>query len=119
MGGAGDAAVAAVAVVLSSNGGKGKFNLREKFLDFDVLTCGGPSNMVKCPLDNIITVCCCSRQVVEMGVKIICQVCALGENTGFLIRMGQVWSQVRCCGQVGWRLSLLMNPLTLLDVSCA
>ena len=34
------------AVVSFSNRGKGAFNLREEFLDFDVLTGGGPSKMV-------------------------------------------------------------------------
>ena len=35
------------AIVPSSNGGKGGFNLREEFLDFAVLASGGPSNMVE------------------------------------------------------------------------
>ena len=45
------------AVVSFSNRGKGAFNLREEFLDFDVLTGGGPSKMVERPLDNLFTVC--------------------------------------------------------------
>ena len=74
---------AAATVVLYSNGGKGGFNLREEFIDFNVLAGGGPSDMVEHPLENLVTVCCCNRQVVEMGVKIVGQVRALGENAGF------------------------------------
>ena len=84
------ASAAAAAVVSSYNGGKGGFNLRKEFLDFDVLTGGGPSKMVERPLDDIVTVCRCGRQVVEMGVKIIGQVCALGENAGFSVEWGRV-----------------------------
>ena len=69
VGGAG--AAAAAAVFSSSNGGKSGFNLREEFLDFSVLTGGVPSKIVEHPLDDIVTVCCCSFQVVEMGVKIV------------------------------------------------
>ena len=75
VGGAG--AAAAAAVFSSSNGGKGGFNLREEFLDFSVLTGGGPSNIVEHPLDDIVTVCCCGCQVDKMGVKIVGQVRAL------------------------------------------
>ena len=83
VGGAG--AAAAAAVVPSSNGGKGGFNFREEFLDFDVLARGGPSEMVERTLDDLVTVCGCSRQFFEMGVEIVGQVRALGENTGFSV----------------------------------
>ena len=58
VGGAG----AAAATVVSSTGGKGGFNFREKFLDFAMLGIGGPSEMVERPLDNFVTICCCSCQ---------------------------------------------------------
>ena len=69
VGGAG--AAAAAAVISSSNGGKGGFNLRKEFLDFGVLTGGGPSKIFEHPLDDIVTVCCCGCQVVKIGVKIV------------------------------------------------
>ena len=75
---AGGAGAAAAAVVPYSNGGKGGFNLREEFLYFVVLDCVKPSKMVEHPLENIVTVCGCGRKVVEMGVKIVGQVRALG-----------------------------------------
>ena len=78
MGGAG--AAAAAALVASSKGGKGVFNIREKFLDFDVLEIGGPSELVERPLDDLVTVCLCSCQVFEIGVEIVGQVCTLGET---------------------------------------
>ena len=81
MGGAG--AAAAAALVASSKGGKGVFNIREKFLDFDVLGIGGPSELVERPLDDLVTVCCCGCQVFEVGVEIFGKIRALGENTGF------------------------------------
>ena len=81
--GAGGAVSAATSVVSSSNGGKGRFNLREDFLDFNVLTGGGPSEMFERPLDDLVTLCCYGCQVVKMGVKIVGQVCSLGENAGF------------------------------------
>ena len=91
MGGAGAAnAAASAAVVSSSNGGKGGFNLREKFLYFAVLDSGGLSEMVERPLDNVVTVCHCGCQVFEMGAKIVGQVCALGENAGFSVEWGRV-----------------------------
>ena len=88
--GAADTAVTAANVVLSPNVGKGGFNLCEEFLDFAVLDSGGPSEMVERPLDDLVTVCRCSRQVVEMGIEIFGQVCALGENAGFSVE----WSRV-------------------------
>ena len=104
MGGAG--AAAAAALVASSKGGKGVFNIREKFLDFDVLGIGGPSELVERPLDDLVTVCCCGCQVFEVGVEIFGKIRALGGEHGFLIGMGQVWLQGRCCGLVGRRLPL-------------
>ena len=83
-------AAAAAAVVASSNGGKGAFNLREEFLDFAVLVIGTPSEMVERPLDDLVTVCPCSCQVVEVKVKIVGQICALGENAGFSVEWGRV-----------------------------
>ena len=88
MGGAG--AAAAAAVVPSYNGGKGGFNLCEEFLDFAVLASGGPSEMVERPLDDLVTVCCCGRQVVKMGVEIVVHICALGEKAGFSVEWGRV-----------------------------
>ena len=74
----GTGAAAASAVVASSNGGKGGFNLCEDFLDFAVLVIGRPSEMVKRPLDDLVTVCHCGRQVVKVGIKIVVQIRALG-----------------------------------------
>ena len=88
VGGAGD--TAAAVIVTSSSGGKGGFNLRKEFLEFAVLDRGGPSNMVERPLDNLVNVCGCGRQVVEMGVEISGQVRALEENAGFSVE----WSKV-------------------------
>ena len=108
VGGAGDAVV-----VLSSNGGKGRFNLREEFLDFAVLARGGPRKMVKRPFDDLVTVCGCGRQVVEMGVNIVGQVSALGENAGFSVE----WGRVGCRDDVvdelrgGRRSKLILSPL--------
>ena len=92
MGGIGASAAAATAadVVASSNGGKGGFNLREEFLDFAVLVISEPSEMVERPLDNLTTMCRCGCQVVEVGVKIVGQIHALGENTGFSIEWVRV-----------------------------
>ena len=45
--------------------------------------------MVDCPLDDLVTMCRCSRQVVEVGVKIVRQICALGENLGFSVEWGR------------------------------
>ena len=91
VGGSGAAAASAsAAVVSSSNGGKGGFNLREEFLDFAVLSSGGPSDMVERPLDDLITMCRHGCQVVKMGVKIVGQVCALGKNVGFSVEWGRV-----------------------------
>ena len=90
VGGAGVAAASAAAVVLSSNGGKGGFNPREEFLDFAVLARGGLSEMVERTLDDIVTVCGCGRQVVEMGVKIVGQVRALVENVCFSVEWGRI-----------------------------
>ena len=66
MGGAG--AAAAAVVVPSSNVGKGVFNLRKEFLDFSVLNYCVPSKMVKRPLDDLVTMCGCGRQVVKIGI---------------------------------------------------
>ena len=46
-------------VVLSSNGGKGGFNLHKEFLDFAILAIGGPSEMGESPLEDLVTVCRC------------------------------------------------------------
>ena len=90
VGGAGAAADATASVVPSSNGGKGGFNIHEEFLDFAVLACGGPSDMVEHPLDNIVAVCGCGCQVVKIGVKIVSQVYARGETAGFYVEWGRV-----------------------------
>ena len=50
-----------------------------------MLTGGGPSELVYFPLDDLVSVCDGGYQVVEMGVKIISQVCTLGENVGFSV----------------------------------
>ena len=91
-GGVGGAGAAAAAIVSSSNGGKGGFNLREEFLDFAVLVSGRPSRMVDRPLDDFVTVCCCGCQVDKMGVKIVGQIRALGDNAGFSVE----WDRVGC-----------------------
>ena len=67
-GGVGGAGTAAAAIVPSSNGRKGGFNLRKEFLNFDVLASSRPSEMVNRPLDDLVIVCRCGHQVVEMGV---------------------------------------------------
>ena len=46
--------------------------------------------MVERTLDDIVTVCCCGCQVVEVGVEIIGQIRALGENAGFSVDWGRV-----------------------------
>ena len=84
------AAVAVATVVASSNGGKSGFNIREKFLDFDVLVIDGPREMVEHPLDDLVTVCHCGHQVVEVGFKIVGQIRALGENADFSVEWGRV-----------------------------
>ena len=81
---------AAAAVVSSSNGGKGGFNLCKEFLDFAVLVIGGTSDMVERPLDDLVTVCRCGRQVVEVGVEIVGNIRALRENTGFSVEWVRV-----------------------------
>ena len=82
--------VAAAAVVASSNGGKGAFNFHEEFLDFSVLGIGGPSKMVEHPLDDIVTMCGCGCQVVEVGVEIVGKIRALGDNVGFSVEWGRI-----------------------------
>ena len=84
MGGVG-AAAAAATMVLSSNGGKGGFNLRKEFLDFTVLVIGGPSEMVDCTLDDLVTMCRCSCQVVKVGLEIVGKIRALRDNAGFSV----------------------------------
>ena len=88
VGGAG--AAAATAVVASSTGGEGGFNFREEFIDFAVLGVGGPRDMVERSLYDLVTMCCCVHQVVEVGVQIIRQIRALGENAGFSVEWGGV-----------------------------
>ena len=88
LGGAG--AAASNEVVASSTGGKGGFNFREDFLDFSVLGIGGPSKMAERTLDDLVTMCRCGRQVVEVGVQIVGQVFALGENAGLSMEWGRV-----------------------------
>ena len=83
-------AAAAAAVFLSSNRGKGGFNIRREFLEFSVLASGGPSEMVERPLNNLVTVCRCGCQVVKMGVEIAGQIIALGENAGLSVDWGRV-----------------------------
>ena len=100
-GGDGVVGGAGAAVVLSSNGWKGGFNLREEFLDFAALACGGQSEMVDCPLDDIVTVCGCDRQVVEIGIAIVGQVRALGENAGFSVEWGRVGRGDDVVGKLG------------------
>ena len=63
---------------------------REEFLDFAVLARGGLIKMVERTLDDIVTVCGCGRQVVEMGVKIVGQVRALVENVCFSVEWGRI-----------------------------
>ena len=84
------AAAAAADVVPSSNGGKGGFNLCKEFLDFTVLVIGGPSRIVECPLDDLVTVCRCCCQIAKVGVKIVGKFCALRENTGFSVEWVRV-----------------------------
>ena len=86
VGGAG----AATAAVVSSTRGKGRFNFRKEFCDFAVLGICGPNKMVERPLENIITMCRCGLQVVEVGVKIVGQFCTLGENAGLSVEWGRV-----------------------------
>ena len=81
---------ATAAVPASSTGGKGGFNFREEFLDFAVMGICGPSKMVEHPLKDSVTRCCCGCQVVEVGIKIVGQICALGENAGFSVEWGRV-----------------------------
>ena len=101
----------AAAVVLSSNGGKGRFKLREEFLDFVVLARGGPSDIFERPLDDLVTVCGCGCQVVKMGVKIVIQVRALGENAGFSLEWGRVGRGDDIVEELGGgRLSKLILP---------
>ena len=53
-----------------------------------MLDCGGLIEMFERPLDNLVTVCGCGCQVFDMGVEIVGQVCALGENAGFSLELG-------------------------------
>ena len=112
-GGVGVVGAAAAAVVASSNGGKGVFNLREDFLDFAMLVIGRPSDMVERPLGDIFTVCCCGCQVDKMGVKIVGQIRALGDNAGFSVE----WDRVGCGDNVvdelggGRRSKRIISPL--------
>ena len=55
-----------------------------------MLVIGGTSKMVERPLDDLINVCRCSCQVVEVGVEIVGQIRALGENAGFSAEWGRV-----------------------------
>ena len=108
----GDGATAAAAVVASSTGGKGGFNFREEFLDFAVLGIGRPSEVVEHPLDNLVTMCCCGRQVVKVGVKIVGQMCALRENAGFSVEWGRVVFVDDVVDQLGsgCRSKLILSP---------
>ena len=69
--------------------------------------------MVEHPIENLVTVCCCGRQVVKMGIKIVGQVHALGENSGFSVE----WGRVGCRDDVvdelrgGRRSKLILSPL--------
>ena len=107
------AAAAADAVALYSSRGKGGFNLREEFLDIVVLTGEGPSELVERPLEDLVPMCggCC--QVVEMGVEIVGQVRALGENAGFFVERGRVGDRddvlYKLCG--GCHAKRILPPL--------
>ena len=57
-----------------------------------MLAHGGLSELVERPLYDLVPVCICGCQVIEMGVKIVSQVRALGENAGFYV----VWGRVGC-----------------------
>ena len=54
-----------------------------------MLTGEGPSELVERPLDDLVSVCGGGCQVVEIGVKIVGQVHALGENAGFSVERGR------------------------------
>ena len=86
----GTGAAASAAVVASSNGGKGGFNLSKEFLDFTVLGIVGLSEMAERPLEDLVTVCRCGCQFFKVGVKIVGQIRALGENAGFSVEWGRV-----------------------------
>ena len=110
MGGTG---AATAAVVAYPNGGKRRFNICEEFLDFAVLGICGPSEMVECPLDDLGTVCRCGRQVVEVGVEIVRQIRALGENAGFSVEWGRVGFKDDVLDHLGCgcRSKLILSPL--------
>ena len=55
-----------------------------------MLTDGGTIELVECPLDDLISVCGNGCHVFKMDVKIVGQVCALGENTVFSVERGRV-----------------------------
>ena len=103
---------AAATVVLSSNGGKGVFNIRKEFLEFAVLASGTPIKMAERPLDDLVTVCLCSCQVFEIGVEIVGQVCTLGEtrvspwNGVWLVSGGDVVDKL----DSGRRSELILSP---------
>ena len=68
---------------------QGGFKLHEEFLDFVVLTGGGPSELAERPFENLVSVCDGGCQVVTMGFKIVGQVRTLGENAGFYMERGR------------------------------
>ena len=71
-------AVAANAVPPSSSREKGRFNPCEDFIYLVVLNGLGPIELIKRPLDNIVSVHYGGCQIFEMGVEIVGQVFALG-----------------------------------------
>ena len=57
--------------------------------------------MVERPLENLVTVWRCGGQIVEVGIEIVGQIRALGENAGFSVKWGRVGNRDDAVDELG------------------